>query len=901
VFKTRRFGDQDVRGFSLIEMLVASAVFAIAAAVAFILYTAAQKSYKSGENFTDQQQATRVAFDRLISDLRLAGFNSNPDGDSTRIDEQIEGAWDTAVTFRGDFDFEDPAASLNPETSLPGTAYNVVSTGNDEIVTYVLAKPGSGDTLALRMDVDKPRTKTLKDVTISGVAHLQSNPPYTLYRVSLADVTVFPSTPPNGTSFVFEPVAENIRTLTFQYYDDAGVLLNPDTPAVTVDDIGGSQGNVLTRGRIRRIAVNLVGMTADEDPAYIDTSDALAATQHFRKFDLQSDVNIENLGRSGVKDVDITPPPAPTNVTLVPGHCKGVLVKWDQPSSTAGVTAYGIKFWPNGSPSLFSSVGATYPHIEYGILDYDGHSFVGDLTAANYCFQVQAKDSAGNQSGWAPSTAPCVALSEASTPGTPQNVAATGSGSLAPLDGQIRLTWDEVKSNIDTVSGDPDLIGGGTIMRDTMNYRVTRALDALFTLSPATTLLGPGSVELLDPVANCRTYHYKVEVIDKCNVVGAASSAVMGQAVTIIPPAPPTGITANRTNRTTIGVTWAPVTTNVDGTSTVIDLYKVYRAKALTNTNPASIPSGSYTLRGTSTTTTYSDILSDTGVTNDVKDLNSGFSFFYVVSAADLCGNESAKSNPVEVFCTFSGSLTPNPADNSSNGGNVPMSVLVTGEKVMRARVRVPTLADPSADAYFNENTTVNCVNPPCNVSLGTWSTASSGPGAYTVFWEVENDKGCISALTTTFNVTANLACQITPTNPNLSPTSGKPGNQNKSLSWDIINNSGKDLEILSIEVSWTNVLGPHTLTQLDYPTGTAMIPFTCTKTLSTTSDATVACGFPLGLAVAQATNMALTWDLQIVDTSNVGENVTIKYNFQDTSLAIGSCQFTVKPDLTIQ
>ena len=159
-------------GFSLIEMLVATAIFAIAAAVAFILYSAAQKSYKSGENLTDQQQSTRVAFDRMISDLRLAGFNYNPDGDSARVDEQIEGAWDTAVTIRGDFDFEDPTASTTPESTLPGTVYDVVSTGNDEIVTYALAKPNATgpDTLSLRLDVDRPRVRSVKDITIPNVA-----------------------------------------------------------------------------------------------------------------------------------------------------------------------------------------------------------------------------------------------------------------------------------------------------------------------------------------------------------------------------------------------------------------------------------------------------------------------------------------------------------------------------------------------------------------------------------------------------------------------------------------------------------------------------------------------------------------------------------------------------------
>jgi len=164
VLKFQRSTKTKDAGFSLIEMLVASAIFAIAAAVAFILYTAAQKSYKAGENFTDQQQSTRVAFDRMISDIRLAGFNTNPDGDNTRVDEQVEGAWDTAVTIRGDFDFEDPTASVTPEASLTGATYNVVSTGNDEIVTYALAKPGNTgptgpDTLTLTLDPDKPRSK----------------------------------------------------------------------------------------------------------------------------------------------------------------------------------------------------------------------------------------------------------------------------------------------------------------------------------------------------------------------------------------------------------------------------------------------------------------------------------------------------------------------------------------------------------------------------------------------------------------------------------------------------------------------------------------------------------------------------------------------------------------------
>jgi prepilin-type N-terminal cleavage/methylation domain-containing protein len=120
----RRFRDE--AGFSLAEMLVASAIFAIVAAVAFIFFSGAQRSYKSGGNSVEQQQATRVAFDRMLGDLRLAGFNTNPDGDASRVDEQVEGAWDTAVTIRGDFDFENPVLRATPEVALAGAVYNVV-------------------------------------------------------------------------------------------------------------------------------------------------------------------------------------------------------------------------------------------------------------------------------------------------------------------------------------------------------------------------------------------------------------------------------------------------------------------------------------------------------------------------------------------------------------------------------------------------------------------------------------------------------------------------------------------------------------------------------------------------------------------------------------------------------
>jgi hypothetical protein len=115
----------------------------------------------------------------MIRELRLAGFNHNADGAPARTDEQIEAAWDTAVTLRGDFDAEDPVLRATPETSLAGT-FNIVTTGNDEIVTYALGKPVLPNTtvLGFRADVvEATRYGDEEPVGIPGPVLLQNDPP----------------------------------------------------------------------------------------------------------------------------------------------------------------------------------------------------------------------------------------------------------------------------------------------------------------------------------------------------------------------------------------------------------------------------------------------------------------------------------------------------------------------------------------------------------------------------------------------------------------------------------------------------------------------------------------------------------------------------------------------------
>src|SRR5262245_28644750 len=98
------------RGMTLVEVLVATAVLALAIVLALVVYDASRKSFKRGESATEQQEAVRIAYDKMTSDLRLLGYNVNPDGINTRPDEQLEVALDHAIIFRGDFDAEDATA-----------------------------------------------------------------------------------------------------------------------------------------------------------------------------------------------------------------------------------------------------------------------------------------------------------------------------------------------------------------------------------------------------------------------------------------------------------------------------------------------------------------------------------------------------------------------------------------------------------------------------------------------------------------------------------------------------------------------------------------------------------------------------------------------------------------------
>ncbi|RPI09674.1 MAG: hypothetical protein EHM71_05410 [Zetaproteobacteria bacterium] len=75
----RASGDENASrrtlGFSLLEVLIVGALFSVVMAGVYLLYTTMQDTFTRGELKSDLHQNARVGLDRLVQELRMAGYD----------------------------------------------------------------------------------------------------------------------------------------------------------------------------------------------------------------------------------------------------------------------------------------------------------------------------------------------------------------------------------------------------------------------------------------------------------------------------------------------------------------------------------------------------------------------------------------------------------------------------------------------------------------------------------------------------------------------------------------------------------------------------------------------------------------------------------------------------------
>jgi len=756
------------RGFSLAELMTALAVFAIIFVAALLLYDRSNRVFSSGTQSAEMQQTTRVAFDKILQDVRMAGFDykrggvpvssfttrkasspyvvgqmvlpdvanghvykctaggtsaatpitwstaaGSPTTDGTvtwteagaitaafdQPDEQIEYAWHSAMTIRGNFNYDIPDdATLEyyehgREGALETPQFPVVTTGNDEIVTYVMHsdKPGAAnsDSVTYFADVNNggaqsrtayPGGNAERAITISNVDLSNANPPYTLLRVTLDS---------EGHE-VRTPLADNIRSLAFEYYQDPqGQVALKDTDGDPIVDVGGegafdpaspsTANNVdrLTRKNIRAVKVTLIGMNAAEERTYNDPGDTIAP--HYRKMTLSTTIVPRNLGIISQIQSPLQPPPAPISVAVCSGYCGIPFVTWlpgDPSTYTTGSTgaeSFSVAY-DDDLNGTFSSVLPAGTLTSYAV---DMTQLGSDIATKTYYFKVGATNAAGTR--FSDAVGP-VSLKNATKPSPPGSVTAVGSGGVATP--KITVSWRTPAGN---ASGSPTCTSGTTtvttVAGEVRGYRVFRSTSSGFTpiaLAPASGGNMVVDVGAAGPVADgaggwsyddttvsaCQPYYYKIQAIEWCNAAdnynvsgdkadatSGYSSEVTGQ-VTANKAATPTGMLvdpstlcsfspAPRGQCTPVTIKWTKVTTDTGGSAINVDSYEVWRRTR------HGFTTGAYAL--ISTLTNQAAVASPISFTepSPLNDHENGAPFdqdyydYYVV-AKFACGNSDA-------------------------------------------------------------------------------------------------------------------------------------------------------------------------------------------------------------------------------------------------------------------
>ncbi len=273
------------KGITLIELVIALAISSILVAAIYRTFLGQQKTYVVQEQVVDMQQNTRVAINRMMREIRMAGFGNvssvlpfnaiggpfpniiNPTNNSNNVgqnDDQITiiGAFEQVSTLSTEAAFGSDTITLNGnggEFDTGNRRYICIGGIETKTVTNV-----AGNTITFTpslVNTHRVGTPVFKVKAITYRLDWDNNNMPVLRRDDRTD------------NLLGQPVAENIENLQFRYIlEDETETDLPVTPA-----------------NIRMVRVTITARTNLADPDY------RGGAGGFRRRTIASNIQIRNM------------------------------------------------------------------------------------------------------------------------------------------------------------------------------------------------------------------------------------------------------------------------------------------------------------------------------------------------------------------------------------------------------------------------------------------------------------------------------------------------------------------------------------------------------------------------------------------------------------------------------
>jgi prepilin-type N-terminal cleavage/methylation domain-containing protein len=269
------------KGVTLIELLIALVISSILIAALYRVFISQQQTYTVQEQVTDMQQNARIGINRMMSEIRMAGFGNVGDvlglvGGVNGFTQAITPGSNT-ITIVGGFkqirrDNGDPilisSASGNTITLNYATdefdrpAHQFISIGGVESST-VLQRDVRVLTLGSNLKLNhRPDLYTIPIFKIQAVT-------YTTEKSDDGKPVLYRNENTGGSR---QPLADNIENIQFEYFDANG---NP----------------TVTPGNIRMVKVTVNARTDMPDPQ-------LKGGDGYRKRQIASNIYLRNMVQS---------------------------------------------------------------------------------------------------------------------------------------------------------------------------------------------------------------------------------------------------------------------------------------------------------------------------------------------------------------------------------------------------------------------------------------------------------------------------------------------------------------------------------------------------------------------------------------------------------------------------